>query len=469
MKPEVLRNIVARVIATYRKRIDPRALASDFGYRSRIAKEAVREFYNKLLNPGEKASKLFNEWIKLTSQAYSLSGEELRKIAKDYGFSEIEAKKLDGLKLFFAIQTYYALIIKLLAVEIAARFYDSALSSFFSEVKKTTDLREVMDRLENGWYYRFFKVQNFLEGEFFSWYVDEWDDSIRKAVRNIVDTLMEEYSIESIAYNPIAARDIFKLLYEELVPRKEVRQKLGIYTTPDWLAELIIEEIFSTKSERRELLKCKFLDPGCGTGIFLSILIKKLVEIGKRENVDPGTILKTICSNVMGFDLDCLAVLTARANYLIALASEGLLGYKREAMEIPVYLANSIITAKEIEDTIVVDGKAIKVVKIEAGGEIFSIPSRIVPKALDLLNDLGMFLDVEMRERRKFKEGFLEIEITENGIECFYAKESPTKITFEMDDMRIHEERLRLINPAHSVKIKLIYVMILQSYSIWWK
>ena len=396
LKPETLRNIVARVIATYRKRIDPRALASDFGYRSRTAKEAVREFYNKLSNPGEKASRLFNEWVRLTSQAYSLSGEELKKIAKDYGFSEIEARELDGLRLFFAIQTYYALIIKLLAVEVAARFYDSTLSSFFSEVERATDLREVMDRLESGWYYRFFKIQNFLEGEFFSWYVDEWDDNIRKVVRGIIDTLMEEYSIESIAYNPVAARDVFKLLYEELVPRKEVRQKLGIYTTPDWLAELIIEELFSTKSERGELLKCKFLDPGCGTGTFLSILIKKLVEIGKEEKADSRDILKMICFNVMGFDLDCLAVLTARANYLIALASGGLLGYKREAVEIPVYLANSIITAKEFEDTIVVNGKPVKVVKIEAGGETFYIPSRIVPKALNLLSDLGMFLDAEI-------------------------------------------------------------------------
>jgi len=396
LNPETLRNIVARVIATYRKRIDPRALASDFGYRSRTAKEAVREFYNKLLNPGEKASKLFNEWVKLTSQAYSLSGEELKKIAKDYGFSEREAQGLDGLRLFFAIQTYYALIIKLLAVEVAARFYDSTLSSFFSEVEKATDLREVMERLENGWYYRFFKIQNFLEGEFFSWYIDEWDDNIRKVVRNIIDTLMEEYSVESIAYNPVAARDVFKLLYEELVPRKEVRKKLGIYTTPDWLAELIIEEVFLAKSERRDLLKCRFLDPGCGTGTFLSILIKKLVEIGKEENIDSRNTLKMICSNVMGFDLDCLAVLTARANYLIALASEGLLGHKIEAIEIPVYLANSIITAKEFEDTIAVNGKPVKVMKIEAGGETFYIPSRAIPKALNLLSDLGMFLDAEI-------------------------------------------------------------------------
>jgi len=73
----------------------------------------------------------------------------------------------------------------------------------------------------------------------------------------------------------------------------------------------------------------------------------------------------------------------------------------------------------------------------------------------ELINRLLLKYPFRRRKGRTFKEGFLEFKITENGIECFYAKECPTKITFEMDDMRIHEERLRLINPAFSVKIKI--------------
>jgi len=394
LKPETLRRIIGRVIAAYKKKIDARLLASDFGYRSLIVKKhlAVKKLYKKLENPSEKTQKLFDEWLRLTSQAFSISGEELRKIAEDYGFEKMEMEKIDGLKLFFAIQTYYALVIKLLSVEVAARFYNATIATFFEEVKRAiaeNELKEKIEELETGYLYSIYKIKNFLEGEFFSWYLDEWDDEIEEIVRVIAEKLLE-YDIESLIQEPSMARDVFKLLYEELVPRKEVRQKLGIYTTPDWLAELIINEL----TKDTDLINTKFLDPGAGTGTFLALVIKKMAKY--KDKIGPKTLLKTICSNVIGFDIDSLAVLTARANYLIALASERLLEHKGEEMiEIPVYLANSIITARELEDTVWVAGKPVKVVEIEAGGTKFQIPSKLLDKALDLLNDFERFLEAK--------------------------------------------------------------------------
>jgi len=404
LNPEILRRIIGVVVATYKKKIDARTLASDFGYKSKIVRTnlAVRKLYEKLENPSEKTAKLFDEWLKLTSQAFSISGEELRKIAKDYGFKDKEVSKVDGLKLFFAIQTYYALIIKLLAVEVCARFYNSLAGSFFKEIENAiaeNRLKDVLEKLESGWYYTYFGVKNFLEGEFFSWYLNEWDNVVEEIIKQIVRTLLE-YDIESIIQDPSSARDVFKLLYEELVPRKEVRQKLGIYTTPDWLAELIIEELIKKAKEDgksdEDIINSKWLDPGCGTGTFLTLVIKKIAEIGKSMEIKPNELLKMICSNIIGFDIDSLSVLTARANYLIALASERILEYKEDMkIEIPVYLANSIITAKELEDTVRVDEKPIKVVQIKAGGEIFQIPLRIVDRAIELLNDFRDFIEAE--------------------------------------------------------------------------
>lgn len=390
LNPEVLRRIVRIVVSTYKKKIDARVLASDFGYKSEIVRThgAIRKLYEKLENPGEKTDKLFKEWKKLTSHALYLSGEELKKIAEDYGLKG----EVDGLKLFFAIQTYYALIIKLLAVEVCARFYDSTIGTFFRDVEEAIakgELKEVLERLENGWYYTYFGIKNFLEGEFFSWYIDEWDNEIEGVIRKIIEKLLE-YDIESIVIDPGSARDVFKLLYEELVPRKEIRQKLGIYTTPDWLAELIIDEV----SKGKDIIDAKWLDPGCGTGTFLSLIIKKIAEAGR--NIPKHELLRKICSNVIGFDIDSLAVLTSRANYLIALASTGLLEHKGdEKVEIPVYLANSIVTVRELEEEVIVDNKTVKVVQIKAGDEIFQIPSRIVDKAVDLLNDFKDYIEAE--------------------------------------------------------------------------
>jgi len=75
---------------------------------------------------------------------YTESLETLcRKIAVDYGFTEDEAKSIDGVKLFYAIQTYYSLILKLLAAETAARFYDSAASEFLKSLLRIESCEEL--------------------------------------------------------------------------------------------------------------------------------------------------------------------------------------------------------------------------------------------------------------------------------------------------------------------------------------
>ena len=57
-------------------------------------------------------------------------------------------------------------------------------------------------------------------------------------------------------------------------------------------------------------------------------------------------------------------------------------------------------------------------------------------------------------KNQRFKDGFLEFSDTGKILECFYARESPTKIDFERDDLKIHTERFRHIDPNNCVKIK---------------
>ena len=245
--------------------------------------------------------------------------------------------------------------------------------------------------MEDGYLFSIFGIKNFLEGEFFSWYLDEWDTNIENVCKSIISRLME-YDIESLIQDPSLARDVLKILYEELIPRKEVRQKLGIYTTPDWLAELLIEETVKYGG----VLDKKFLDPGAGTGTFLALVIRKIGVEGLKKSVPPRELLKMIVKNVIGFDIDALAVLTARTNYIMALASIGLLQHKGgESIEIPVYLANSIITPKELKGAREVDGHYISVVEIKAGGVIFHIPMRLLSKMTDILSVFKEYIEVK--------------------------------------------------------------------------
>jgi hypothetical protein len=420
-----LRRIVRIVIASYRKRLDAKALAADFGYASPIARKAIRVLYNVLTNAKSgKTKAMFEEWRKIASIAYPLSGEELRKIAVDYGFTKDEAKGIDGVKLFYAVQTYYSLILKLLAAEAAARFYDSVASEFLKgllRVESCEELRERLDLLEKGSVYSWYGIKNFLEGEMFSWYIDEWRDDMCEIVKEIVREL-DDYDIEVLTQDLSSARDLFKLLYEELVPRKKVRKYLGIYTTPDWLAELILDELGLSvegfkklKAQGRDPLSIKVLDPGVGTGTFLSLVIQRLAVYLKQESGGelPKDVAKkallAITKNVVGFDIDALAILTAKTNYLIALAASELLAYKEgEKIEIPIYMTNSVVTAEESRDEamVVVDSKpvTVEVVKIPIATEEvkeFLLPLKLVKaadKLTEFLSEVGSLLERNLPE-----------------------------------------------------------------------
>jgi hypothetical protein len=350
---ERLRKIIRIVIASYRKKLDAKILASDFGFKSRIARRSVRVFYNTLTNPrSTKTQFMFEEWKKTISYAYPLKGEELRKIAEDYGFSKEEIKKIDGVKLFYAIQTYYALLLKLLAAEVAARFYNSSASEYIKRllrVESEDNIKRELELLESGSIYKWYGIRNFLEGEMFNWYLDEWSPEIYGVIKEIIRKL-DEYDVEVLTRDLSSARDMFKLLYEELIPKEEVRKYLGIYTTPDWLAELILNELgLSVEGFKNMDLQgidpftIKILDPGVGTGTFLSLIIQRLASYAREKyrNQIPTDVAKrtliAITKNIIGFDIDALAVLTSKTNYLLSLAATGLLTYKEgEKIEIPI-------------------------------------------------------------------------------------------------------------------------------------
>jgi SAM-dependent methyltransferase len=140
-----------------------------------------------------------------------------------------------------------------------------------------------------------------------------------------------------------------------MMPRK-IRHDLGEYYTPDWLALRLLRQINSDlfadtpadaarrRSVEENLLRWRFLDPACGSGTFLVLLIHRLKEVATAMGtVSEADLLRAILNNVVGIDLAPVAVLTARANYLLALG-ELLEAPRTFEVHLPVYLADSILT-----------------------------------------------------------------------------------------------------------------------------
>ena len=325
----------------------PENLVEDFGPRTLRAQRAVRALYQALeSNKDPLVGKLFEQWKLFYSEATDYanwaeqieSKDEFRTFIRGMG---IDARKAEAATVFYALHTYYALLIKLVAWLAAARFAggDSSSSALKQLAAKSGDaLHHALAELEHGGIFREYGIRNFLEGDFFRWYLAAWNEDIEKALSQMAQRLAE-YDPGTIELAPENARDLLKKLYHGLLPR-EIRHDLGEYYTPDWLAERLIIQTLGSADLGNPAKRV--LDPSCGSGTFLVILIKYIKQRALQQKQNPAETLELVLRNVVGIDLNPLAVIAARTNYLLALGD--LLKARKGEIDIPVYQADSVLT-----------------------------------------------------------------------------------------------------------------------------
>ena len=364
IRREVIIKLIEALRGLRRKILSAEEIVKDFGMNSQISKRTIKLLYTKLLNAkNEKTKILFEDWIRLFKQATGYDPnkfKELKELAEEYGF---EKSNINYDILIFAIHTYYALIMKLIAAEIAylygsGRFYKSYIVELDNAYtsKGIEGLKNILKELESGGIFKkLLSIENFLEGDYFSWYAEEIDQELGDIIAEVARRL-SDYEIATPQLEPEYARDLLKDLYQNIVPR-DIRHSLGEYYTPDWLSELILNEVRLSyenienigKEDPLKPLEIRVLDPACGSGTFLILYISKLIRYA-NEHFLTDRLAKYVLENVVGYDLNPLAVLTARTNYLLAIADllqQSGLG----SIEIPIYLADSIMIETKAEIT----------------------------------------------------------------------------------------------------------------------
>ena len=410
---ETILRLIEAIRGLRRKKLAVDELLNDFGPKSDIAKLAVRTFYNRVMNSKSKKVKiLFEDWKRLFSQVCAYSPDKLRGLEKEY-----DLKGANDEALLFAIHTYYALFMKLLAAEITYLFGTGKwLKSYVLELedahmKGLNALVKTLEDLEGGGIFRrILGITNFVEGDYFSWYLEEFDEEVAEVI-SVIAKKLSDYEPATPILEPEYAKDLLKRLYQHLVPRK-VRHDLGEFYTPDWLAELVLDDVGFTIEKFEELAgqkddptapgQLRLLDPACGSGTFLVLAIKRLKEYAE-EHYLKDVLGDYVLKNVVGYDLNPLAVLAARTNYLLAIADT--LSYTR-MVEIPIYLADSLL----VETKTTLTGAAY-VIRTSAG--TFEIPKEIVDKG-----ELGELL-FHIEDRLKYDytpQQFIEY-LKEKGFE----------------------------------------------------
>ena len=345
--------IIKAILANDTKKFVPENIIKDFSINEKsesISRTVAKSLFDTLNNNcTDKTYMLFSEWQSLMHLSVDDNGKsnDIKKRRKDLSLifeTNINSAELEY-KALYALQTTYAIIVKLIACKIIDKLeYNDLTKNYFDLSTITSDEMQVFfEKMEDGYSYRSCNINNFLEGDFFSWYSDEeqWNDIFWKSIMGIVKCI-DQYSAFSINiyYEPI---DIFKDLYMGIIPIS-IRHSMGEYFTPKWVANSVIE---SGIEQIKNKDNWKAIDPCCGSGIFLIELIKKIVgkkSIQSMNYKEKEKIKNQILNRVYGIDINPLSVLSARVGYYLALKPFGEL----KNLDIPVYLGDSAIIGEKI-------------------------------------------------------------------------------------------------------------------------
>lgn len=308
-------------------------LEEDFGRDSDAASTAVAALVGVLVDGGSpRTHALFEQWRLDIGNASGFGPAsdlpEWLDLCEALG---VPAHEAVASHVLFGLQTYFALVARLFALVVLEGATGAQL---VTELRSGETLWDGLANLESGSLTAATRASNVIEPGIFSWYVAERDSDLLAALDSLVSRV-EEYSAEVVEITPTAARDVFKDLYQRLVPRA-IRHRLGEFYTPGWLASYVINLVDGPDNPLT--YRSRVLDPACGSGTFLVEVLTRALRRAREE--EPAEVLAGLTRNIVGFDLSPLAVQAARVNYLLAIAPL----MRRAAMPVtlPVFLADSV-------------------------------------------------------------------------------------------------------------------------------
>jgi hypothetical protein len=325
--------------------VTARALASAFGPSSDVARRIVALLCDAIDGrvPADRADTLYREWRRSLEVVYGNLDDDDGSLAATLRETFDLGDKLSLGELLFAVHTYFALIVRLVAIEVlgvSAEDEDSQPTTWSSldDVALTERLRAI----DAGKIPRGLEIQNLFEGDVFSWYLGALSGNVDllNGIREALDTL-QTFAIPRLSYGANRANDILRDLYLALVPRT-LRKALGEFPTPAWLAGACLERLQATGAA---LDKGRVLDPTCGTGTFLMPVLRERLSrlrTEKGEAVEAHEVSEVL-NSVVGFDINPIAVAAARVNYVTALGDLATVG----PLTLPVWRADSILVPDE--------------------------------------------------------------------------------------------------------------------------
>src|ERR1700675_2171564 len=252
--------------------VHPELLRQHVGPESALGSQLLPQLFRAVVasnhaHPATKTALLYKEWRRLFGQAVGITTERLDELLRRQAVAHATRYEADIPAYLFALHTYIAIVAKLVAAFAMPHPAQNIADA-------NVPIRQRVGALEDGRLFVDAGIANMLNGDFFSWYID---DPAWARIEPPFDALINRLrgiSFDVTRKAPESIRDLFKGMYEVFVPR-ELRHALGEIYTPDWLAEHALNQL-EWRPEN------ELLDPTCGTGTFVLEALKRRLANGAQ-------------------------------------------------------------------------------------------------------------------------------------------------------------------------------------------
>ncbi|WP_292590695.1 Eco57I restriction-modification methylase domain-containing protein [Mesotoga sp. UBA5557] len=314
-----------------------------FSAKSDFVRRCILDTYEEIkfnlndLNGSDRVRTLFSEWDRVFGIMYGDDEEatgftEVSSRIRDvYGISD--EIPIDSKMYLFAMQTFFNIFLKLLIYSFLSQLVDPTFNPE-QELSKAE-----IDRLFDGTNNQSNNlVSNFFEAHFLEWFTYTSSEFEVKIVNDTLERI-NEFDLGTFVIKPEDVQDILQEVYMELIP-VEMRHLMGEYFSPDWIVEHALD-LAGYHGDIEETL----IDPCAGSGPFLTQAIKRIIRSHE------GTLTKAdickITNNVVGFDINPISVVAAKANYILIMFSAFFDNCDEDfgsPVAIPVFIADSILS-----------------------------------------------------------------------------------------------------------------------------
>lgn len=326
-----------------KRALNKKNLLAIINTKSKFVRKCILNTYKEIdfnlnnIDGSNRVRTLYNEWNRVFGIMYGEDEdatdftEVTSKIREAYGIQdniEINSKMY-----LFSMQTFFNIFLKLLIYSFLSQLVNPGFST-----KQELSKAEI-DSLFDGTYdYGTNLVDNFFEAHFMEWFTytcSGFDEEIVNDTLQIID----KFDLSTFVLKPENVQDILQEVYMELIP-SEMRHLMGEYFSPDW----IVEHILDMAGYNGDIDKT-LIDPCAGSGPFLTQSIKRII-LKKNGVLTKEDIIK-ITNNIVGFDINPISVVSAKANYILIMFSAFFDNCDEEfgnPVSIPVFIADSILS-----------------------------------------------------------------------------------------------------------------------------